>query len=125
MRQRPEHGKARRADIGLLYDPARHIERDISAFLVRYFQENTESLRLRRNYPYLGKTDGFTAFLRRKHSVRFYAGIEVEINQALIAAGGGKRQKAEDLLAGGLKHIVQMRDFVQFAKWLEETGDRV
>ena len=118
-----KNGKVRQADIGLLYDPARNVEKDMCAFLVGFFQKNMVSIRLRRNYPYLGKTDGFTSFLRRIHTVRFYAGIEVEVNQALIAAGGRKKHKAEDLLAEGFKHIMKMRDFARFTEWLVEAGD--
>jgi len=36
---------------------------------------------VRRNYPYTGKSDGFTAYLRRRFPADAYIGIELEINQ--------------------------------------------
>ena len=38
-------------------------------------------LRVRRNYPYLGKSDGLTTELRRRFGAKRYHGIELELNQ--------------------------------------------
>ncbi|MBU2938472.1 hypothetical protein KO494_02870 [Lacinutrix sp. C3R15] len=38
------------------------------------------TLQVRYNYPYLGKADGFTTYLR-KQDYKNYIGIELEINQ--------------------------------------------
>ena len=103
-------GKVRKADIGLLYDPARKIEKDISSFLAELLHENVMSLRVRRNYPYLGKSDGFTSFMRRKYSATLYAGIEIEMNQALLLKNG-KKKKTVEVLTAGLKNILKMREF--------------
>lgn len=76
-------GQQRNADIGLLYDPGRAAERD--------FCERWQALlavrgwRVRRNYPYRGTSDGHTTALRRRFGPR-YAGIELEINQAILPA---------------------------------------
>lgn len=81
-------GIIRRADIGLLYDPARSGE----VALCRRWQERLEALapamKVRRNYPYTGKSDGFTAFLRRRFPADAYIGIELEINQKHVYRGG-------------------------------------
>jgi len=111
-------GKVRNADIGLLYDPARWTEKHICSFLAKLLQEKTVSLRVRRNYPYLGKTDGFTAFLRRKYPINLYAGIEVEINQALLSARNTKKRKAEDIITEGIRTILKYKDFSQLQKAL-------
>jgi hypothetical protein len=42
--------------------------------------EALRELRVRRNYPYLGKADGFTTYLRRHFPVDRYAGVEFEVN---------------------------------------------
>jgi predicted N-formylglutamate amidohydrolase len=74
------HGKIRTADIGLLYDPARVAERD---FCIRWQALLAErGWRVRRNYPYLGAADGHTSALRKQFGDR-YAGVELELNQAL------------------------------------------
>jgi predicted N-formylglutamate amidohydrolase len=77
-------GKRRSADIGLLYDPARGAESELCALWQRVLHEIDPRLRVRRNYPYLGSSDGFTTFLRRRFAESEYLGIELEINQALL-----------------------------------------
>jgi predicted N-formylglutamate amidohydrolase len=78
-------GVARNADIALLYDPARARERAWCGWLREALAGL--GLRVRRNYPYRGVSDGFTTALRRRHPEAAYAGIEIEINQALLRAG--------------------------------------
>ncbi|MGE0387643.1 MAG: N-formylglutamate amidohydrolase [Gammaproteobacteria bacterium] len=78
-------GQARGADIGLLYDPAHRFERELCrrwASALGAAQEG--ALRVRRNYPYRGASDGLATWLRRRLPARQYAGIELEINQRLL-----------------------------------------
>jgi predicted N-formylglutamate amidohydrolase len=77
-------GELRRADVGLLYDPARAGERRLADRWKSGLEARAPELRVRRNYPYLGKHDGLTAHLRQLHSAATYVGIELEINQALV-----------------------------------------
>jgi predicted N-formylglutamate amidohydrolase len=80
------HGEMRNADVGLLYHPARRRE---VALCERWKAALAGSaLRVRRNYPYEGKHDGLTAYLRRRFPAGAYAGIELEVNQSLVLAGG-------------------------------------
>ena len=110
-------GRLRKADVGLLYDPARRNEKHISGFLVKLLQEKAGTLRVRRNYPYLGKTDGFTSFLRKEYSAKFYAGIEIEINQALLAPGSSvKYRQMVEILTEGIRQILRHDDFSGIAK---------
>jgi len=109
-------GKVRIADIGLLYDPARKYEKTVCAYLAKLLQENVETLRVRRNYPYLGKTDGFTSFLRRKYPSQLYAGIEIELNQSLLLNNEGIKRKTLEALAIGCKSILKCREFKELAK---------
>jgi hypothetical protein len=46
--------------------------------------ELAPDLRVRSNYPYLGKGDGFTSFLRKRHGSSQYIGIELEVNQEKV-----------------------------------------
>jgi len=73
-------GKHRNTDIGLLYDPSRTSEKKISKNLKQLLKEELPKLKVRYNYPYLGKADGFTTALRKKFP-NHYSGIELEINQ--------------------------------------------
>jgi len=104
-------GKARKADIGLLYDPARKCEKDLCALIVGILKGALVGIRVRRNYPYLGKTDGFTSYLRKKYSAKLYAGIEIEINQALLLKNGNKKKKMVNLLEEGFSKILQANEF--------------
>lgn len=76
-------GQTRQTDIGLLYDPARPGERALCIAWQQALQRLAPSLRVRRNYPYQGRNDGLTRALRRRLPDARYAGIELEINQAI------------------------------------------
>jgi len=81
-------GKVRTADVGLLYDPARHGEAVLCARWKASQVKLAPELRVRRNYPYAGKGDGLTSHLRRRFPPRAYVGIELEVNQRIVLAGG-------------------------------------
>ena len=79
-------GVVRMADVGLLYDPARPGEAAFAARWKSAVAAAAPHLRARRNYPYAGRNDGLTSSLRRRFPPERYVGIEIEINQALVAA---------------------------------------
>lgn len=81
-------GKLRQADIGLLYDPSRAGERSLCLHWQESLAQLLPGLRVRRNYPYTGKSDGLTAHLRRRFPADVYLGIELEINQQHVYAHG-------------------------------------
>ena len=74
-------GKVRRADVGLLYDPGRHGEAELCARWKASLAAIAPELRVRRNYPYAGKGDGLTSYLRLRFPPGAYVGIELEVNQ--------------------------------------------
>lgn len=82
------NGKLRQADIGLLYDPGRTEEADLCARWKDRLVEVMPDLRVRRNYPYQGRSAGLTALLRRKFTADTYVGIELEINQNIVLGAG-------------------------------------
>jgi predicted N-formylglutamate amidohydrolase len=82
------HGEVRNADIGLLYDPARPAERQLAARWKTALLAIDPGLRVRMNYPYAGRADGLTRDLRRRHAPGRYAGLELEVNQRFVIAGG-------------------------------------
>ncbi len=79
-------GNVRNADIGLLYDPSRMGERMLCSYWQQCLKQCAPELRVRRNYPYTGTSDGFTAYLRRRFAADDYLGIELEINQKHVLA---------------------------------------
>jgi len=77
------NGVERDADVGILYDPSRPAEATIAEILIKNIREREPGLKIRKNYPYLGKSDGLTTTLRQKFGPT-YAGLEIEINQKLL-----------------------------------------
>jgi len=80
-------GVARRADAGVLYDPARSLETRFAAHWVRALRARGAGV-VRRNYPYEGRNDGLPTLLRRRFGPGDYLGLELEINQRHVLAGG-------------------------------------
>jgi predicted N-formylglutamate amidohydrolase len=97
------NGKVRRADVGLLYDPARHGEAALCARWKASLAELAPDLRVRRNYPYAGKGDGLTSHLRRRFPPRAYVGIELEVNQSIVFAAGRRWTKLRRTLIDSLR----------------------
>lgn len=76
------NGQQRNADLGFLYDPKRTSELYWVKKMIDQLKNHT-NLKIRRNYPYLGTSDGFTTYLRKQFPEN-YSGIEIEINQGLL-----------------------------------------
>lgn len=106
------NGHVRTADIGLLYDPARSGESVLATLWLDAIRRIDPTLRLRRNYPYRGTSDGVTMLLRRQHPPERYVGIELEVNQRYVEAGGPAwpqiRKTLIDSLAAALAAFAAM-----------------
>jgi len=87
-------GERRDFDLGLLYDPARPPERALARRWVERLAAAAPTLRVRRNAPYRGASDGLTTALRRELGPG-YLGIELELSQAALA----DRERRAALLA--------------------------
>ena len=79
------NGETRAADIGLLYDSRRPHEAALCNTWVERLTRELPGLTVRRNYPYRGSADGLTTSLRREYRADRYLGIEIELNQRLLA----------------------------------------
>jgi len=82
------YGHVRRADVGLLYDPGRRGEARLCARWKASLEKMVPELRVRRNYPYAGKGDGLTSYLRKRFSPSVYVGVELEVNQKIVLTAG-------------------------------------
>jgi predicted N-formylglutamate amidohydrolase len=78
-------GRLRNAELGLLYDPRRTAESAYCDGLRASISKPLPELRVRRNYPYRGRADGLTTWLRRRFAPSCYLGIEIEVNQRLLS----------------------------------------
>lgn len=77
------NGDTRNTEVGLLYDPRRSEEKKWAMHFKKNLYAHLSNQRIRMNYPYLGKADGFTTSLRHQFQER-YIGIELELNQELL-----------------------------------------
>jgi len=75
-------GQIRACDLGLLYDPRRDAELQLAKEWERNLGIQTD-LKVRRNYPYRGNSDGHVTHLRKRFSEN-YLGLEIECNQGLL-----------------------------------------
>ncbi len=97
------HGVERSNDIGLLHDPDR--PREVAFCEALKAPLAAAGLKVRRNFPYFGNTDGFTSWLRQVVPERRYAGIEIECNQRLARSAAGQRRLAKGLV-GALRVVL-------------------
>ena len=81
-------GIAQRADVAKRYDPRRPDEALLALRWQAALTQRPAGLRLRRNCPYRGHSDGVAALLCKRFPDAASAGIELEVNQALVAQGG-------------------------------------
>jgi predicted N-formylglutamate amidohydrolase len=82
------HGEVRQADVACLYNPQRAGEGPLAVKWLAALRQREPALKLRRNYPYEGKGDGLTSLLRKRYTPDQYVGMELEVNQRFVLAGG-------------------------------------
>ncbi|WP_460880756.1 N-formylglutamate amidohydrolase [Pontibacter rugosus] len=99
-------GIERDADIGLLYDPKRKPEAEFARKWKKLLLEQDESLLVRFNYPYLGISDGFPTYLRRKFKDEQYMGIEIEVNQKFILDKQQGWEQLQQTIKSSLQQLV-------------------
>ena len=102
-------GKRRRADIGLLYDPARPGEVDLCRRWKASLAAAAPQLVVRRNYPYAGKNDGLTRWFRRCLPADRYVGIELEVNQKHVLGAGLDWAALRALIVDSLEQALACR----------------
>jgi predicted N-formylglutamate amidohydrolase len=90
------NGSKRTCDIGLLYDSKQQKEQEYCKNLKGLLLKHNPNINVRFNYPYLGKADGFTTFMRKQFP-KNYIGIEIEVNQKFAANNIIERQLKEDI----------------------------
>ena len=100
------NGVVRRADLAWLYDPRRPGEVRLAGQWLAAVAALAPGLALRRNYPYQGRGDGLTALLRTRHGDTDYVGIELEVNQRFVAAGGQPWQAVRTALIESLATVL-------------------
>ena len=100
------HNRERKADLGLLYDPARGMEKNFALFLQKEMRTALPSCCVRLNYPYQGISDGLTAALRLSFDEKHYLGIELETNQGLLNPSNQWPESFLQSLGSALKRTI-------------------
>lgn len=95
------NGEVRNADIGLLYDPKRKEEKAFCSSWKESLKKALPKANVRMNYPYQGKADGFTTYLRRQFP-KGYLGVELEVNQ--------KHAHNPEIMEGILQSLKQLKE---------------
>lgn len=80
------NGQVRNADITFLYDYRRKDEAALAKCWQRMLEERLP-VRVRRNYPYRGHTDGLESALRKTWNEKDYVGLCLEVNQKHLHDG--------------------------------------
>lgn len=101
------NGTIRNAAIGLLYDSKHHGEKEVARLWHELLLQKTPAYRIRNNYPYRGSSDGFTQYLRKKHSEQEYLGFEVESNQALVQTASSLNELS-DVYSHSLSDLLEL-----------------
>jgi len=92
-------GVARTVDVGLLFDPRRPPEAALAGAWQAALQQEVPGLRVRRNAPYRGVADGLATSIRRRLGDARYAGIELEVGQALVRGPAARWASVQRALA--------------------------
>lgn len=100
-------GQVRNCDVGLMYDPARAAE----TFFCRQWQETLgrigPAVRVRRNYPYRGVSDGIVQSMRRLFPGTGYLGLQIEVNQKYPF---GERERWKELQKSIVESFARVLD---------------
>jgi predicted N-formylglutamate amidohydrolase len=99
-------GETRRADVALLYDPARPRERRLAEEWAEALATALPDRVVRRNYPYLGTADGMTTAFRRAYPAIRYLGLEIEVNQRHVGHDGTFPPWVEGALLATLREVL-------------------
>ncbi|BCR06944.1 hypothetical protein DESUT3_40130 [Desulfuromonas versatilis] len=103
------HGRLRNADLGLLYDPRRPLEREFCLAWQQQLAELAGGWRVRRNYPYRGASDALVTHLRRNLPPDRYLGIELEVNQRIPVLDGPLWEQLQEGLLHTLVGVLEVR----------------
>ena len=98
----------RKAEIGILFDPKRPLEKAFAQKLRTNLLTQNPQRKVQYNAPYPGTDDGFPTYLRQLFDKEHYAGFELEINQKFFLT---EEPEAWEQLVGelvrGLKAVMK------------------
>ncbi|MCH2100929.1 MAG: N-formylglutamate amidohydrolase [Planctomycetes bacterium] len=96
-------GITRSCELGIMYDPGRSEESRLAEQWLRHFAERDPRLRVRRNYPYVGKSIYFQPHLRSRLRDRRYLALQIEFSQKLPRRQPDRWKRFQDVLVEALR----------------------
>lgn len=104
------HGKVRPMQIALLYDSQRKSEKEFARIWIQQLRIEFPHMKLARNNPYKGGSEGLTTFFRTQYSEKNYLGIEIELNQKFLKSlkTSSQRKKFSYQLAASLDRAIDL-----------------
>lgn len=96
-------GITRPCELGIMYDPGRSEESRLAEQWRRQFAELDPRLRVRRNYPYVGKSIYFQPHLRASLRDRRYLALQIEVSQKLPRRQPERWKRFQDALVEVLR----------------------
>lgn len=100
-------GIRRKADLAFLYDPSRPREKKFCDEWRKQVKNNFRAYRVRANYPYHGKSDGFTTYLRSLYGDKRYIGVEVEVNQRFPMGDQADWREMQECIVASLDQSIK------------------
>jgi predicted N-formylglutamate amidohydrolase len=101
-------GEVRNCDVGLMYDPARSIEKSFSCKWQNAIHQQSPEIKVRRNYPYRGVSDGIVLSMRRQFPEEKYIGLQIEINQKYPFADREAWKRLQKTIVEGFSQAMEM-----------------
>jgi predicted N-formylglutamate amidohydrolase len=102
----------RNNDIGLLYDPGRLLEKKFNHLWEFAMHSIDPNIKIRFNYPYRGKSDGFVNYFRKRFSENVYICSELEVNQKFFLTPVYSIGLLEKLIVESFSYLMQ-----ELSKW--------
>lgn len=102
----------RNTDIGLLYDPSRLNEKKFNHLWQFCMHGIDPNVKIRFNYPYRGRADGFVNYFRRRFSENVYICSELEVNQKFFLTPMYNLNLLEKLILESFCYLMQ-----ELSKW--------
>ena len=105
------HGEVRNCDVGLMYDPAREREKNFSCKWQDAIHEQSPEIKVRRNYPYRGVSDGIVLSMRRQFPKEIYIGLQIEINQKYPFADREAWKRLQKIIVEGFDRVLESTEW--------------
>ena len=101
------NGAIRHCDVSLMYDPARETEKVAGRSWQEHLVRLDPSIRVRRNYPYRGASDGIVQALRRQFAGERFVGLQLEVNQTHVFGDREEWKRLQKMIVESFARVIE------------------